>query len=138
MASGFIAFLAAATMSATAPQALRFDLACVGTEPVAVSPGTGKRQSFRERLRVDLVQKRFCSDACKIVRPIKSISANELVLLNEVAGRHRNLVTLSRPADGGPETFRSEYPGQNVARQGTCTRTAFSGIPASAFFLPEF
>lgn len=125
---GALLFLAA---GASAQPPMRFDLDCRGMEPVFAGSGTWEQRPFSERLHIDLNQSVFCSDACPYLRRIALITPDEFVLVSEAeGGRHVNIVTVERRDDETPVAFRSQFPGQNVRRKGSCKRASFSGFPS--------
>lgn len=98
-------------------------------EPVFAGSGTWEQRPFSERLHIDLNQSVFCSDACPYLRRIALITPDEFVLVSEAeGGRHVNIVTVERRDDETPVAFRSQFPGQNVRRKGSCKTGVLLGV----------
>lgn len=76
--------MAALALTATAvPDAdMQFDLDCSGTGTV-YKHGVTRSERFHQRLRLDLLSRRFCVDECAKIEPIISVDADRIVLADE-------------------------------------------------------
>jgi hypothetical protein len=129
-------FVAAFAVSSTAHAANSdyFDLVCTGQQQVA----TGKPAiAWKERLRFDLVNKRWCRGACKIAGEISQITPDEISIYDSRAntgGPADVQLTLSRTQGTIREAVAAGWSGSSFGiAEGKCVRDKFSGLPGQKF-----
>lgn len=128
--------VAACAVSSTAHAANRdyFDLVCTGEQQVA----TGKPAiAWKERLRFDLVDKRWCRGACKVAGQISQVTPDEISIYDSRAttgGPADVQLTLSRTQGTIREAVAAGWSGSSFGiAEGKCVRAEFSGLPGQKF-----
>ncbi len=128
--------IAACAVSSTAHAANRdlFDLVCTGQQQVA----TGKPAiAWKERLRFDLVNKRWCRGAWKVAGQIGQITPDEISIYDSRAntgGPSDVQLTLSRTNGTIREAVSAGWSGSSFGiAEGKCVREDFSGLPGQKF-----
>lgn len=106
-------------------QATSFDLVCTG-EATARGLQTGTA-AYATRYRVNLANNTWCSDSCTRASTIASVSAAEIVFLDQNLGGVIELHKFNRTS--GAHTALIAGGGVRVNSAGQCTRAAFSGMP---------
>jgi hypothetical protein len=126
----------ACAVSSTAHAANRdyFDLVCTGQQQVA----TGKPAvAWKERLCFDLVDKRWCRDACKVAGQISQVTPDEIFIYDSRAtsgGPADVQLTLSRTQGTIREAVAAGWSGSSFGiAEGKCVREEFSGLPGQKF-----
>jgi hypothetical protein len=132
----FMMFVAVCAVSSTANAANAdyFDLVCTGQQQLA----TGKPAvAWKERLRFDLMSKRWCRGTCKVASEISQITADEISIYDSRAnagGPADVQLTLSRSQGTIREAVAAGWSGSAFAiAEGTCVREQFSGLPGQKF-----
>jgi hypothetical protein len=128
--------VAACAVSSTAHAANRdyFDLVCTGQQQVA----TGKPAvAWKERLRFDLVEKRWRRGVCKVAGQISQITPDEISIYDSRAttgGPADVQLTLSRTQGTIREAVAAGWSGSSFGiAEGKCVREEFSGLPGQKF-----
>ncbi len=129
-------FVAACAVSSTANAANAdyFDLVCTGKQQLA----TGKPAvAWKERLRFDLMAKRWCRGTCKVAAEIGQITADEINIYDSRAstgGPADVQLTLSRTQGTIREAVAAGWSGSTFGiAEGMCVREEFSGLPGRKF-----
>jgi hypothetical protein len=113
--------------------ALAFNLACTGTEragPLGLARPDDAATPFAASYRIDLDQRRWCSDACDETEEVGGVVLAQILLRDQhdPEGSH---VIIFNPATG-LLTDTLNQGDRMVLRRATCTRENFTGFPGAA------
>jgi hypothetical protein len=117
-------------LAAALQASLAFNLACTVTEragPLGLSVPDGPPVTFAITYRVDLDRRRWCSGDCARTEALGSVIFGRILLLDERGPRGRHVIEFD-PATGRLSDALTDSDRQ-VLRNGTCTRTDFTGFP---------
>lgn len=117
-------------LAAALQAALAFNLACTGTEragPLGLALPESAATPFEAHYRIDLDQRRWCSDACAETEAVGDIVLARILLrdFHDAQGSH---VIIFDPASG-VLTDTLNHNDHMVLRRATCRREAFGGFP---------
>jgi hypothetical protein len=120
-------------VTAALQAALAFNLVCTGTEragPLGLALPDSAATPFEISYRVDLDQRRWCSDACEETEELGGIVLAQILLRDRhfPAGSH---VIIFNPATGRLTDTLNDGD-HMVLRHATCRRDAFTGFPGLA------
>jgi hypothetical protein len=111
----------------------QFDLICKGREQNGAS---APMQDHEVRYRIDLTERRWCSDACPAGIPIVDVTADRITLEKRGDPLSRGAVishVISR-VDGTVRVFGADPSALWLYRfTGACEAAPFSGFPKSKF-----
>ncbi|MBB3035398.1 hypothetical protein [Alteriqipengyuania lutimaris] len=130
-ATGFL--LSAATQAND-----QFDLICEGTvqrqETSIRERLTAPKKPFSTVLSIDLITREFCADDCERVKPIDSVSFEQIILDDSDNGDVDTMELVAR-RDGRYSRLRSRIgDGQFVElAEAKCSPAPFSGFPETKF-----
>ncbi|HWJ68443.1 MAG TPA: hypothetical protein VNS79_00100 [Sphingobium sp.] len=117
--------------SAPAMAADQYDLACQGTR---ISPRDAAAEAYSTRLRIDLAAQKWCQDDCKRVVAINDISADTLVLADDITYNSRtdlsNKMTVDRKSGAFEQLSSQDRPSPMYLKvEATCTEQPFTPFP---------
>ena len=120
-------------LAAALQAALAFNLACTGTEragPLGLAVPDSAASPFAITYRIDVDQRRWCSDACDETEALGDIVFAR-ILLRDRHGAEGSHVIMFDPATG-VLTDTLNHGDRMVLRRATCTRKDFTGFPGAA------
>jgi len=113
--------------------ALAFNLTCTGTErsgPLGLAIPESSARPFEISYRLDLDQRRWCSEACGETEALAGVVLAQ-ILLRDRHGPEGSHVIIFDPATGRL-TDTLNHGDRMVLRHATCAREDFTGFPNTA------
>jgi hypothetical protein len=113
--------------------ALAFNLSCTGTEragPLGLALPDSAATPFEASYRIDLDQRRWCSDACEATEEVGDIVLAQILLRDRHSAEGSHVIIFN-PATG-LLTDTLNQGDRMVLRRATCTREDFTGFPNAA------
>ncbi len=124
--------LVLASLADSAVKPTKFDLVCEGTtETISLALISKTSEAFAMRLRIDLDDRKYCSDDCKIVSDIADVRpeyiAFEKSVTQPLPGQMMVVNQINR--ETGALVRYSKTNGLSVSTKATCEPQTFSGFP---------
>ena len=118
-------------LAAALQAALAFNLACTGTEragPLGLALPDSAATPFEISYRIDLDERRWCSDACAETEDLGGIVLARIMLRDRHSAEGSHVIIFD-PASG-VLTDTLNHGNRMVLRRATCRRETFSGFPS--------
>lgn len=117
--------------SAPAMAAEQYDLACEGTR---ISQRGSAGEAYSTRVRIDLTAKKWCQDGCAKVSDITDVSADKIVLIDDLTYNSRtdlsNNITIDRKTNGFLQLSSQDRPTVMYLKvEAACTAQPFTPFP---------
>jgi len=117
--------------SAPAVAAEHYDLACQGTR---LTQRGGTAEAYATRVRIDLTANKWCQDDCKEVRDITEVSADRIVLVDDLTYNTRtdfsNNITVDRKTGALRQLSSQDRPTTLYLKvEASCTEQPFTPFP---------
>lgn len=110
-----------------------FNLSCSVTSAVSQGERADDVKGLELSYRVDLNVERYCAGACAESRPIKSVSARELLLESNFAPDGSHLETIRINRESGMLVWVLGKAPDDFRAIGICEPTPFTGLPRPKF-----
>ncbi|SEH12926.1 hypothetical protein SAMN05428974_0600 [Sphingopyxis sp. YR583] len=109
-----------------------FNLLCTGQEMSTIGNSDHESERFSVVYRVNLTEKRYCSDDCRETLQLYSVSPTE-ILFNYIKRPNGYQISTSVKRESGAYAYIFDTPDGYHMKTGVCKRAPFTGFAKPKF-----